>query len=301
MISTRRMPHPKIREKEDKRLLKSKTFKSTNFLRHPGIRQCLLPLAACSLAGLLADSANAQSRIQPSGIFFAKSTVVAETLPDAPEAVSSSSVMPTAPIAIVADGHSSATLKMAGPYDKYIEPGQSVPQINAHDKFVLGVKDAFSPFSFVGWLIGAGYEQAADSSPNYGHNSVAFGKRLGAGALRNVSEGIFGDSILAPILHEDPRYYKMGPGHNFVKRIAYSGTRAIIIRKDNGGNTFNFAQLGGNLGGAMLTNVYYPDLNRGFTQTAETFGTSVGGSALGFVVSEFLSGFLQAVHLQHHD
>lgn len=301
MISTRRMPHPQTREEEDKRLPKSETLNSNNLLRYHKVRRCLLPLAVCALASALADSANAQFRIQPSGIFFAESTVVAETLPDAPEAVSSSSVMPTAPVAIVADEHPSATIKMAGPYDKYIEPGQSVPRINAHDKFVLGVKDAFSPFSFAGWLIGAGYEQVTDSSPNYGHNSVAFGKRLGAGALRDVTEGVLGDSILAPILHEDPRYYKMGPSHNFVKRVVYSGTRAIITRKDNGGHTLNFAQIGGNLGGAILTNVYYPDLNRGFTQTAETFGTSVGGSALGFVVSEFLSGFLQAVHLQHHD
>ena len=187
---------------------------------------------------------------------------------------------------------------MAGPHDKYIAPGQSVPKLSANDKFVLGVKDAVSLFSFTAWLVDAGYEQLTDASPNYGHNSVAFGQRFGAGALRDVTQAVLGDSILAPILREDPRYYKMGAGHPFLNRVVYSGSRALITRTDGGRTTPNFSQVLGNLGGAVLTNVYYPQVNRGFVQTAETFGGSVGGSALGFVVSEFMSGFLTFVHLQ---
>lgn len=188
--------------------------------------------------------------------------------------------------------------KVAGPYDKYILPGQAAPKINAHDKFVLGVRDAISPFSISGWVLGAGYEQLVNGSPNYGQTGKGFAQRLGAGAVRDITEGVLGDSILAPLLHEDPRYYKKGKGHPFLSRLVYSGTRALITRTDGGKHTINLAQLGGNLGGSVLTNAYYPQLNRGFTQTAETFGGSVGGSALGFVVSEFLSDTLAAVHLK---
>jgi hypothetical protein len=282
-------------------LPKTDTLNSKQFLKYSQVRLGLLPLAACAV---LACAANAQSGIQTiaqveAPVFVAaNSTIPAETLPDAPDAVSTSAASPAADFA---DEHHSTTTKMAGQYDKYIEPGQPVPTINAHDKFVLGVKDAVSPFSFAAWIVDAGYEQVTDSSPNYGHNRVAFAQRFGAGALRDITQGVLGDSVLAPILHEDPRYYKMGPGHSFAKRVVYAGTRAIITRKDDGSHTFNFAQVGGNLGGAILTNSYYPQTNRGFSQTVETFGGSVGGSALGFVVSEFLSGFLQAVHLEHHD
>jgi hypothetical protein len=45
------------------------------------------------------------------------------------------------------------------------------------------------------------------------------------------------------------------------------------------------------MGGAMLTNLYYPQANRKMGQTMETFGGSIGGNALSDVVSEFYSDF----------
>ena len=196
--------------------------------------------------------------------------------------------------------------KIVGPYDKYINPGEIAPRINAYQKFVLGVRDAISPLSAAGWLVTAGYEQLTDGSPNYGEGPGApnistgqqFGQRLGAAAARSASEGIFGDSILSPILHEDPRYYRMGAGHNVIKRATYSATRAIFVRTDGGRQTINFGNLGGNLGGSALTQLYYPSINRNFDEVAKTFGGSVGGSALGFLASEFFPDILQGLHLQ---
>jgi len=57
--------------------------------------------------------------------------------------------------------------------------------------------------------------------------------------------------------------------------------------------------LSGTLGGATLTNLYYPQVNRGMTQTMETFGGSLGGAAMGDVVSEFYGGFKHMLHLGH--
>jgi hypothetical protein len=138
-----------------------------------------------------------------------------------------------------------------------------------------------------------------DGSPNYGSNGRGFAQRLGAAAARDSSEGIFSDSILAPVLHEDPRYYRMGPGRNFFVRLIYSGTRPLITRTDGGHLTPNFAQLGGNLAGSALTQAYYPQLNRGATQVLETFGGSIGGSAIGDVVSEFYGDFTHLFHAEH--
>jgi hypothetical protein len=153
-----------------------------------------------------------------------------------------------------------------------------------------------SPFSAVGWFASAGYEQLVNGSPNYGTDRGAFGQRLGAAALRDASEGIFSDSVMSPILHEDPRYYRLGPSHNFFVRVIYSGTRPIIGRTDGGRTTPNIANLAGTLAGAALASAYYPPLNRGFTQTMETFGGSVGGSAVGDLASEFFADFLHLLH-----
>ena len=190
-----------------------------------------------------------------------------------------------------------ASQPMASNTDKYIAPGQTVPRLTAGNKVVLGIKDAISPFSFIGWAAAAGYSQGTDGSPNYGTDGKAFAQRFGAAAARATSEGIFSDSLLSPVLHEDPRYYRMGPGHNFFKRAAYAATRTLITRTDSGKATPNLALLGGNLAGSYLTKAYYPDLNTSNTEVLKTFGGSVGGSALGFAVSEFLSGALNVFHI----
>lgn len=239
-------------------------------------------VAAAEPVATLPDSPGALA--SPAQPVFSSSL---DTLPEAPEGGAQSN-----------KGTKPPTGKVVGPYDKYIEPGEIAPKLTAHDKVVLGIKDAISPLSAAGWLISAGYEQATNGTPNYPQTGKGFAQRLGAAAARDASEGIFGDSILSPILHEDPRYYRMGPGHNFFKRATYSATRAIFVRTDGGRQTINFGNLGGNLGGSALTQLYYPSVNRSFDEVAKTFGGSVGGSALGFLASEFFPDILQAVHLQ---
>jgi len=170
---------------------------------------------------------------------------------------------------------------------KFIEPGQDAPVLTTGDKVALGLRDAVSPFAIVGWFASAGYEQALNGSPNYGTDRGAFGQRLGAAALRDISEGIFSDSVMSVAFHEDPRYYRMGPSHNFFVRLAYAGTRPILSRTDSGHGTPNLALLTGTLAGSALASAYYPATNRGAAQTFATFGGSLGGSAIGDVVGEF--------------
>jgi hypothetical protein len=172
---------------------------------------------------------------------------------------------------------------------KYIEADQSAPALDAKDKALLGVKSAFSLFAVAGWFTAAGYEQLRNSNPNYGTDRGAFGRRLGAAAMRDPSEGILSDSVMAPLLREDPRYYRLGPSHNLFHRVAYAATRPIVTRTDAGRTTPNLALLTGTLEGAALTNAYYPQVNRGAKQTLETFGASLGGSAVGDIFREFYS------------
>ncbi len=166
------------------------------------------------------------------------------------------------------------------------------------EKVVGGLKDSVSLFSAAGWLGSAGWEQLWNSSPNYGTDSGAFGQRLGAAALRGISEGVFSDSLFAPIFHEDPRYYVMGKGHNFFKRAIYAGTRTIITRTDDGHTTINLALLAGNFAGSALTIPYYPAVNTSFKEVGITFGGSIGGSAVGFVVNEFIVDALVGLHIK---
>ena len=219
-------------------------------------------------------------------------------LPDSPGYSTSA-----AAIADGADGGAGQTIRQqqqraAHHFDKVIQPGQTAQRLSIPDKVLLGFRENATLTSVGGWVLSATYEQIVNSSPNYGQTGKGYAQRLGAAAARNVSENVFSDSIIAPILHEDPRFYRMGPGHNFIKRLVYSGTRGLITKTDGGRQTINFANIGGDLGGAAVTQLYYPPLNRNFTQVMSTWGSSIGGDAVGYVLNEFLPSPFTTLHLK---
>jgi len=189
-------------------------------------------------------------------------------------------------------------LHIASIRDITIQPGQIAQPLRTHDKVVLGLRQSFTLFSVIGWTASAGLSQVTDSAPNFGSDGGAFGERLGAISLRLISQNIIGHAVFAPVFHDDPRYYKMGRGNNIIKRSFYAVTRTLITRSDDGRARPNYSLLSGNLSGAALTNLYYPKRNRGVAETANTFGTSIGGSAVGFVVTEFLDDALTFAHLR---
>jgi len=166
--------------------------------------------------------------------------------------------------------------------------GEIADPMTVSDKVKGGLKSSVSLFSMAGWIASAGYEQLNNGIPNYGTDSGAFGQRLGIGAIHGISNGVFSNSLFAPIFHQDPRYYVMGSGHPFLKRLVYAVTRPIISRTDSGHLTPNFALFAGNGAGAALTVIYYPAQNTTFKEVSKTFGTSLAGSAFGFVVDEFV-------------
>jgi hypothetical protein len=221
----------------------------------------------------------------------------AVSLPDAPGFSSS-----TAGDAADASDSDSATshhhIRLASLRDITIQPGQTAPALSAHNKIDLGLRESFTLFSMIGWTASAGYSQLLNGSPNYGTDSGAFGQRLGATSIRLISQNIIGNAFFAPIFHDDPRYYRMGPGESFMKRTLYAATRPLITRSDDGRSRLNYSLISGHIAGAALTNAYYPNINRGFVETTKTFGNSMGGSAVGFLVTEFLDDVLRFAHLQ---
>jgi hypothetical protein len=273
-----------------------------------------ISLLLCMRAGAQAEVgsaplAGASTSVQPVQSSRPDSSEQASLLPNAPgsfdaslssettgEHVSSASDFGARGVAVGVG----ASLPEATRTQKYIKPGQTVPVLTADDKVLLGVRNAFAPYSVFGWFASAGYEQMTNSSPNDGTDRGAFGQRLGAAALLNTSEDILSDSVMANFLHEDPRYYRMGPMHNVFVRIAYSGTRPIITRTDAGRTSLNLSFLAGNMGGAALTNLYYPSVNCGGVQTMETFGGSLIQSVAGNVLSEFYGDFKHLLRPRHN-
>ena len=192
-----------------------------------------------------------------------------------------------------------ASPRVASPYDMTVAPGQVGPPQTRRDQVIAGIKDTVSPFTFGGEIISAGYSHIANGSPNYGTNAPAFGSRAGASFARGASQNIFSETILAPVLREDSRYYQLGSSVPFFSRLFYAGTRPLVTRTESGRHTPNISLLGGYLGAAYLTRTYNPVLNQSNSEVLKIYGTSLGGAAVGYVVTEFLPDTLSFLHLNH--
>lgn len=195
-----------------------------------------------------------------------------------------------------ADAPSTSALPEAPRTDRYPKPGQPAPVLTAGDKVRLARMGTLSPFAATGWISAAAYEQLTNTAPNWGTDRGAFGVRLGDAAIRASTEDFLSDGVFAPLFHQDPRYYRLGRGHNPLIRVLYAATRPLITRTDSGRTAPNFALMSGNFTGSALSNLYYPRSNRNVPQTFATFGSGLAGSAFGYGIAEFFGGIL----FDHH-
>jgi hypothetical protein len=226
-------------------------------------------------------------------------TVVSSSLPDSPQ--------PNIPITGIAvgtldDQHDAA--RPATPnipkYALIVMPGETItPLHGVREHLIYGAKDSFNPYQLLGITIAGGYSQVFDTEPHYGGGAEAFGKRVGAAALRSTIQNMGNDVVFSPMFHDDSRYYVLGEGHSFFKRAIYSATRVVITRASaTGKDRLNVPLLLSFGIAAGVNNAYYPDQDRGAASTARNWATSLGGAALGNEASEFLNDALRLVHIK---
>jgi len=180
---------------------------------------------------------------------------------------------------------------------KFIMPDMRAQTITARDKVIIGLKGTYSPMNFSGIIFAAAYEQLRNGQPNYGTDSGAFGQRLGAAGIRGTTQGVFSDSVFAPLLHEDPRYYVEGKQYGVMHRAIYALTRPVLTRTDSGRRTINGAQLLGYAASTALNNAFYPASNRNVKDNVEAYAGSIGGSALSSLLIEFTASMWHTLHL----
>jgi hypothetical protein len=167
------------------------------------------------------------------------------------------------------------------------DPNQKVPPLTPRQKFHLFAKETIDPYTWASAAGGAWMSQVSQDTPKYGEGWAAYGERFGAAYMDMTTQNFFSDYLLASVLHEDPRYYRMGPGHSVPRRVFYSLTRMVVTRTDRGTERFNFSGVGGMAMGIALSNAYYPDKSVSGSVTGWRFYTSITSSALGNLLPEF--------------
>lgn len=168
----------------------------------------------------------------------------------------------------------------------YVVYDPNAVPLTAKLKYKLALKAATDVVSVAGAAVLAGINQAADT-PDYVQGAKGYGQRFGAVYADGFSDIMIGGAILPSLLHQDPRYFYQGTGTT-KSRIMHAISSPFICKGDNGRWQFNYSSVGGDLASGALSNLYYPDSNRG---PGLTFGNALittGGRIANALAQEFI-------------
>jgi hypothetical protein len=159
-------------------------------------------------------------------------------------------------------------------------------------KFSLAVRGTFDPVALLGVGVAAGFEQATNAYAGYGQGAAGYSKRYGAKFIDGRSSDLLTHAVFPALLHQDPRYYYQGSG-SVTSRLAHAVGSAFITRSDSGRTVPNYSYFLGDMTSGALSNLYYPQANRGvhlvFTNAAVGLAGRIGTNLLREFFSKHLT------------
>jgi hypothetical protein len=167
-----------------------------------------------------------------------------------------------------------------------VSANTQLPPLSAHEKFKLGTEDSVDYTSFIWSGLVAAQSMALRAYPELRGGVAGYGRYYWRAFADQASGAFFTEAIVPAVTRQDPRYYTLGHG-GFFRRTAYALSRVVVTKTDSGGRTFNTSEIVGNAMEAALSNAYYPPEERGFSKTAQNWGTQIEAAALNNIVKEF--------------
>jgi hypothetical protein len=172
-------------------------------------------------------------------------------------------------------------------YQTVSNPNYPFKRLTAKEKWDLCWKSSLDPFTGVSALIGTISSQGGNSDPKYGNGARGFAERYGAAMTDFSTQNLFSGFVLATLLHEDPRYFRKGPKTNLLGRLGYSLSMTVLAKNDSGKWGPNLAGVGGMGMGIVFSDLYYPSASVNGSVLWSRVGTSMMGSAIANMMSEF--------------
>jgi len=167
------------------------------------------------------------------------------------------------------------------------DPTAPFVPLTAKEKWKLFARESYDPFTAGSALLGAALSQRGNQSPKYGNGGKAYAQRFGAAMADFTAQNLFSAAVLASVLHQDPRYYRMGPRRGILYRAGYSVSQLVSTRQDSGKRAFNASGVFGMGLGIAASNLYYPPGSRSAREMESRIGSSFMGGAIGNLMSEF--------------
>jgi hypothetical protein len=172
------------------------------------------------------------------------------------------------------------------PNFRSVSANQKLPPETTKEKFKTAALESFD-YSAVTFAAGqAAVAQAQDSFPEFHQGAAGYGRYFWHTFADQTDENLWVQGILPVTLHQDSRYYTLGHG-GFIKRGAYSFTRVLITRTDDGNRAPNYSEVGGAGIASAVSAAYYPSVYRTWTKVGQRWLTNVIIDGVTFGVKEF--------------
>jgi hypothetical protein len=246
----------------------------------PNTQPLILRIRRCSIARqgfallsvtFLATSYLAAQTSAPAGSASLALPATSAALPDAPEVQSSSdSTRPSPDTQHQANQQikEQESQRILGVVPMFgVSYRSDAVSLSPKQKFDLAFHSALDPATFGIAFIVAGYREALDEDIGFRWGPEGYMRRVGASYLDTFDGAMIGNTILPSILHQDPRFFRLGHGST-AHRILYAAATTVMCKHDNTGKWEpNYSNIGGNLAAGALSNLYYPSGTGGWGQT----------------------------------
>ncbi len=161
--------------------------------------------------------------------------------------------------------------------------------ISPKQKFSLAWKTFIDPTTPIAVASVAGVEQGLDTFPAWGQDWPGYGQRFGAAYADNFTNNMLTGAVFPTLLHQDPRYFYMGPHRGSKKRrFFYAISTPFICKGDNGRWQPNYSAALGTFSAGAISNAYYPAAQRGAMLTIDNALINLAGGSIGALFQEFL-------------
>ena len=165
--------------------------------------------------------------------------------------------------------------------------GSNAATLSRGQKMTLALRSTVEPLTFAKAIAVAGYHEVRDDDKSFGGGAEGYAKTSGAAYLNSFDSKMIGKGILPSLLHQDPRYFRLGHG-SMSHRVLYALSTAVICKHDITGKWEpNYSNMLGEFASGSISYLYYPSLTPSAGQTFSDGFTSIAVGSLGSVLNEF--------------
>ena len=171
--------------------------------------------------------------------------------------------------------------------------------ITSKQKMTIAFKDSFDWPVYPTAALFATLYQLEDQNPSFGQGMEGWGKRFGTAYGDQMIGNMMTEGIVPSLLHEDPRYFRVGEGSTG-HRLRMAVQQIFICRTDSNHKTFNIPEWGGNAIATAISNAYYPD-TRNVSDNMEKWLIAVATDTFSNVLKEFWPDVKRKLHKPKKD